>query len=482
MGEAIQNLDVAAYARESLLSYCQLANEGYEIPHHLAVIAGALEDVEAGKINRLIITLPPRHGKSMLTSQYFPAWFMGKNPSKYIITATYGQELASDFGRKVRDHVQNPLFRSIFPVELKKDSQAAHRFETKAGGEYYAVGVGGPITGRGAHVLLVDDPIKNRQEADSEIVREGINEWYGSTAYTRLMPGGAVIIIMTRWHENDLVGYVLRNHGHENWKVINLPAINQKGKALWPERYPLDVLENIKATLPAYDWHCLFQQNPIPKEGNLFKANWLTAGLSEDGYGAKFLGIDTAISLKESADETAMSVCGVGFEKPSRFYELETIHGHYDFESQISLVKALHEKHKFAVIGVEGDRGGKILCEVLTKLGLPVVVLPAITDKYMRATTITHLYSQGRAHVNTPELRDQMLRFRGVDGDHDDLVDAHVHCLRTALQHSRASYEKKEDRYQALDPNSRRFWRNHDEHMKELLNQGQGSMRESFGF
>lgn len=460
-------MDMLAAARERLLSYCLLQNENYKTPGHLITIAKALEAVERGAIKRLIVTLPPRHGKSMLDSQYFPAWYLGRNPGKYIITATYGQDLASDFGRKVRDQIKDPLYHKVFPnCVLKEDSTAAHRFSTNEAGEYYAVGVGGPITGRGAHLLLIDDPIKNREEADSAVIRTKINEWYDSTAYTRLMPGGAIAIIMTRWHEEDLVGHVLKSHAHENWTVINLPAIENENTAnespLWQEAYPLEVLKTIRSTLSPYDWSCLYQQNPIPKEGNIFKAEWMKPGLSEDGeYAAKFMAIDPAISKKESADETAFSVWGVGYGNNPTLYEIETVHGHFDFHEQLTMGQALYEKHKLDMFGVENVAFQKALGDEFSRRGLPCVQLKADGDKVRRAMSVTHFFSQGRARVNTPALRDQLLRFRGVDGDKDDLVDAAVHCLRLIRDYSSQRYDKKDDRYKGMDPRSEQFWRSH---------------------
>ncbi len=473
-------------ARESLLSYCLAQNEHYETPDHLCKIASYLEAVERGEIKRLIITLPPRHGKSNLASQFFPAWYIGRNPDKFIITATYGQDLASDFGRKVRNQIIDPFYQAIFPrIILKDDSTAANRFATTHGGEYFAVGVGGPVTGRGAHVLLIDDSCKNREEADSQQIREKTNEWYSSTAYTRLMPSGAVVIVQTRWHEDDLVGHILKNHGHENWVVINLPAIkNENTKqeaALWSERYPLEVLKTIRSTLIPYDWHCLYQQNPIPKEGNIIKAEWLKSGFADE-YAAMFMAIDPAISKKETADKTAFSVWGIGYGKSPNLYEIETPYGRYDLQEILTIGRSLFEKYKdkMVLFGVENVAFQKVLGDEFARMGLPCVQLAADGDKVRRLMSVTHFFSQGRVYVNSPELRKQLLRFRGIDGDEDDLVDAAVHCLRLIRSNSMDRYEKKEDRYKGLDPRSRAFWEGHfkqkenDSNVGKNLNQFYG--------
>ncbi|MFM7852504.1 MAG: terminase large subunit domain-containing protein, partial [Flammeovirgaceae bacterium] len=184
-----------------------------------------------GEIKRLAVFMPPRHGKSMLCSEFFPAWYLGNNPNEFIIQATYAQELADDFGRKVRNQVQSQDFNEVFKnVALRSDSTSAKRFHTTQGGTYSAVGAGGAITGRGAHLLIIDDPIKGREDAESEVQRRNLIDWYKSVAYTRLQPGGKIILIQTRWHQEDLAGFIL-SESKENWKVLDLPAIDAEGNA-----------------------------------------------------------------------------------------------------------------------------------------------------------------------------------------------------------------------------------------------------------
>ena len=465
---SLKSEKVIEAARENLLSYALLMDDTYEIPEHIVKLGKALMDIESGKSNRLIISMPPRHGKSRIVSQLFDAWYLGRNPNKYIITASYGQELSDDFGRKVRDQLRDPLFKAIFPeCVMKSNTTAANRFETEEGGQYFAVGVGGPITGRGAHLLLIDDPIKNREDADSKAVREKINDWYGSTAYTRLMPGGAVIIVMTRWHEEDLVGYVLENNAHENWTVVNMPAIDKEDNPLWADRYSHDDLMIIKNTLSEYDWQCLYMQDPIPRQGHIIKAEWLKEGLvPEDQIAAKFMAIDPAISKKETADETALSVWGVGFGDVPKYYELETVYGHFDLHEIVETALGLYNKHNCLQFGVESVAFQKSLADIFQRAGLPCVALPADGDKVRRLMSVQHLFSQGRCYVNTPKLRKQLLRFRGEATGEDDLVDAAVHCLRLIMQGSSPSYPLKEDPYAHLNDETRAYWRGVEEQKK----------------
>ena len=268
-------------AYSNLLSYIAIQYPAYTIAPHHRLIADKLQAVERGEIKRLMIFVPPRHGKSTLSTIYFPAWYLGRNPDRQVISASYGDELAVDFGKQVRNQLLDPLYDKIFPGSAinRNDASAGH-FTTLKKGVYNAMGVGGPGTGRGGHLFLIDDPVKNREDADSETKRRNAKEWYTSTAYTRLeKDDSAIIIILTRWHEDDLAGWILREHSHENWTVINLPAIaeqndilgRKEGEPLWPEKFNKERLETIRRTVGVRDWNALFQQRPAPLEGDFFK-------------------------------------------------------------------------------------------------------------------------------------------------------------------------------------------------------------------
>lgn len=320
-----------AFSRLAAYACCQWPQ--YKLAKHHLVIAKHLEALERGDIKRLMITMPPRHGKSMLASEFFPAWYIGRNPDHYVVTATYGQELADDFGRKVKRQIEDPLYQEIFPgVTLSTDSRASSRFNvegTSGGvehhisqrGAFYAVGVGGPLTGRGAHLLLIDDPVKNREDAESDAMRRKTKDWFTSTAFTRLMPGGRICIIQTRWHQDDLSGWLQTEHPGEGWVVLSLPAISEDpddaigrkpGEALWPEQYDLDALHSIRQVLPARDWSALYQQRPSPESGDYFKREWLHEVDSmpprEEMY--VYGGSDYAVTSK-GGDYTVHAVVGI---------------------------------------------------------------------------------------------------------------------------------------------------------------------------
>lgn len=250
----------------------------WKLAKHLQLIDRELMDLANGINKRLILTLPPRHGKSMLVSQYFPAWYLGMNPDKQVILSSYQADFASQFGRKARD-VLDEYGETLFGLSVRSDSSAADRWgiEDHIGGMQTA-GAGGPITGKGADCLIVDDPYKNWQEANSALIRDRMWDWWGSTARTRLEPGGIALVVHTRWHQDDLIGRLLQaqEEGGEKWRVVNFPAISDDGEALWPERYDVPALEEIRKSIRSqYIWEALYQQRPTPREGGLFRAAWL---------------------------------------------------------------------------------------------------------------------------------------------------------------------------------------------------------------
>lgn len=315
------------FAFSRLISYAAYQWPGYRDAHHHRLIARHLEAVERGEIKRLMITMPPRHGKSMLASEFFPAWYIGRNPDHYAVMATYAQDLADDFGRKVKNQIEDECYKAIFPgVTLADDSKSARRFHINGSdggyehsisqrGAFYAVGIGGPLTGRGAHLLLIDDPVKNREDAESEIMRKKTRDWYTSTAYTRLMPGGRIVLIQTRWHEDDLAGWLQKEHAHEGWVVLNLPAINENGKALWPEQYDIDTLEQIKRALPPRDWSALYQQSPSPDTGDYFKREWIhTVETMPPLENMSVYGASDYAVTSNGGDYTVHVVVGVDYE------------------------------------------------------------------------------------------------------------------------------------------------------------------------
>jgi hypothetical protein len=307
-------ISILALAAKDLACYCVACWPQFELAAHHKIIIEKLEAVERGEILRLILTLPPRHGKSLLTAQMFPAWYLGRHPDRLVICASYAQELSDDFGRRVRNLVSDPLHQAIFPgCRLAEDSSSMRRFNTSAGGSYYAVGRGGPITGRGAHLLIIDDPIKDREEAQSETIRRGLHQWFSDVAYTRLQPGASIVLLQTRWHENDLAGWLLDEHKDEGWHVLSLPAIaeqdetwRREGEALWPSHFPLQTLEMIRSAIGSSAWASLYQQRPSAAEGAIFKREWWQHFTELPTSGNTIQSWDCAFKAKSTND---FSVC-----------------------------------------------------------------------------------------------------------------------------------------------------------------------------
>jgi predicted phage terminase large subunit-like protein len=423
-----------------------------------------LQDVVDKKSPRLMITMPPRHGKSMLASQYFPAWALGNHPHLEFINTSYAQSLQMDFSRKIQDLVRSPDFSLLFDgLQITKNNEAVERWGlsdrkgARTGGGVLAAGVGGPITGRGAHVLLIDDPVKNREEAESQTVREGAKSWYSSTAYTRLAPGGGVLVIQTRWHDDDLSGWLLSEmreaeiemketgvwpEDADQWRVVDFPAIathdekyRHTGDALHADRYPLKALRKIKRTLAPRDWAALFQQNPQVEEGAYFSKKMIRYYTSNP---PKFMDIyasgDLAISKKEQADFSVFLVVGV--DEQENIYVLEEYRGRgWGTTEIIDTMVEIHRKWKPRRFGLESGHisltmedsiNARIRKDKLFDLHLEPLK-PGKADKELRARAIQGLMSQGKVFwpqgaLWVDEFLNELLRF--PNGVKDDRVDA----------------------------------------------------------
>ncbi len=415
-------------ARTGLIPFTEYTNHAYEPAPPHSEIAEKLEAVERGEIDRLMIFMPPRHGKSELASRRFPAWYMGRNPDKQIIAASYNSDLASDFGREVRNIIRTNEFSRLFNVKLAEDSRAAGRWNTDAGGAYVAAGVGTAVTGRGAHILLIDDPVKDREEAESELRRETIWNWYTSTAYTRLMPGGAVILIQTRWHEDDLGGRLLEaeQNGGDKWVKVNLPAIKD-GQALWPERYNVDALKRIKAAIGPRDFEALYQQNPTPDDGTFFLRDWFKRHDDAPAKGHIYITSDYAVT-EDGGDWTAHLVWN---------YHEDTLTlidgwtGQTSADVWIEELLRLFKQHRplcyFGEAGVIVKAVKPMLTRRMNELRVFARTewIPSISDKPTRARAFQARAAMGKVSLPKTDLGEkvlnQLLSFPA--GKHDDLVD-----------------------------------------------------------
>ena len=433
-----------AYNR--LLSYSKLQWRGYQISQHHVQIAQHLEAVERGEITRLIIEAPPRHGKSLLVSENFPAWYLGRNPDREIIASTYSQNLANKFGRKVRNQLLSPVFQSVFPnCRLTTDSKSKHQFNTTAGGEYNAIGVGGPATGKGANLAILDDTLKGREQAESQVYRESLKDFFKSTIYTRLTPDGAIVIMQTRWHEDDLIGYVLSEHADENWVRLTLPAVDDNNQALWPDRFSHQKLMKIKKVLGPYDWNALYLQRPSAKEGNILKRQWWRY------YSVLPPKFDEVIqswdmNFKEGKNNSFV-VGQVWGRKQSNIYLIDQFRGQIDFTQTIrELIRLTGLYPKAHAKLVEAKANGPAILSILKDKVSGLISVEPEGSKESRVHAISSVIESGNVFLPDPKIVSWVEEFidecsNFPNGAYDDQVDA----MSQALSHlaSGSSYISK---------------------------------------
>jgi predicted phage terminase large subunit-like protein len=475
--DQLSSLDPKKLAAEFFPSYVASQFPGYLFAPHNLLIARYLMAVEKGEITRLIVNMPPRHGKTMMISEFFPAWCLGRHPEWQIISTTYAFDKAGDAGRKVRNQMIGPTHQNIFPnCSISKDSKGANKFNTAQGGTYVSVGVGGAITGRGAHLFLIDDPLKGREDAESPAMRKKLIDWYRSVAYTRLMPGNsAIILVQTRWHHEDLTGYLMTEQTDDGWVSLSLPAIatqdqdvigRNSGDALWPEQFPKRKLDQIKASVGSREWNSQFQQSPTPSEGGMVQLNWferypgkdLTASRvlarmgmrpvplnisNGNGELVKFkrlvISWDTAFKESEIHDPSACTVWGIA---KNGYYLISCFTGRYDYPRlKKAAVRIWNQISSYDVPGnvpvlIEDRGSGQSLIQDLRRsTKMPVIPIQAEINKQFRLESVTDLIEGGKVFLpsNAVWLSDFELQLCQFPyGAHDDIVDSTSQFLRWA--------------------------------------------------
>jgi predicted phage terminase large subunit-like protein len=419
--------------RRSLSRFGRAMMPAFEAAPCQQIIIDKLEELLAGKIKKLAIIAPPRHGKSLLGSVMAPAFALGRNPTETIITISYGSELSEGWGRRVRNILSDPAFREVFPAcQLSADSAAAYRFTTTAGGEYSAVGRGGPVTGRGASLLVLDDLIKDSSEANSDTVCRGIVDWLQNVAFTRLTPNGRVLAIATRWSERDPMGWILQQNG---WTVLHLPAFaeteadplgREVGEALWPSHYPVEALEAIRTDVGSRVFQTLYQGNVSASQGTIFKRDWFRHYQQPpENFSRIVQSWDTAFKTGATND---YSVCATFGETPNGFYLLALYRAKVEFPELKRQVAQQADLWRPSEIFVEDKASGQSLVQELKlATSYPVIAVKIDRDKEARASAVTGYFESGR--VLFPEgaawlgdLEDELASFPG--GLHDDCVDA----------------------------------------------------------
>lgn len=443
--QKLLEFDRVERCRESFLFFVQQMWPVFISGKHHAIMADAFERVARGDLKRLIINMPPRHTKSEFASYLLPSWFLGKFPEKKIIQTAHTAELATGFGRKVRNLVSSDTYQKVFDTKLSSDSKAAGRWNTHMGGDYFAIGVGGAVTGKGADLLIIDDP-HSEQEAKqaNPAVFDGVYEWFTSGPRQRLQPGGAIIIVMTRWSKRDLTGQILKNAGKDGvdqWEIIDFPAIMPSGVPLWPGFWSKAALEALKAELPVSKWEAQYQQNPTSEEGAIIKREQWQIWDKDRAPACEYIiqSWDTAFEKNNRADYSACTTWGV-FQHPNQHGDmrpniilLDAYKARMEFPELKKMALELWQEWEPDTLIVEKRAAGAPLIYEMRKMGIPLSEFTPGkgNDKISRVNAISDLFASGV--VWCPETRwaeevmDEMASF--PNGDHDDLVDSSSQAL-----------------------------------------------------
>ena len=425
--------------KENFLDFIDHVYPGYKVGEHHAKLARIFEEIAAGKKKRVVVNIAPRHGKSELISYLAPAWFLGKYPHKKVIMASHTADLAVNFGRRVRNLVSSDSYKEIFPaVELQADSKSASRWGTNYNGEYFAIGVGGALAGRGADLFIIDDP---HSEQDAKQNRADVFlpawEWFQSGPIQRLMPGGAIIVVMTRWSKLDLTGqivnHMVKNEDAEDWEVVDFPAIMPSGKPLWPDFWSLEELLAKKASLDVRYWNAQYLQQPTSEEGALIKREWWQIWEKDDPPNCEFviMSLDAAQEANNRADYNALTTWGVFFNEETSNYNiilLNSIKKRMEFPDLKKLVLEEYKEWEPDSFMVEKKSNGAALYQELRRMGVPVGEFTPGKgqDKISRVNAVSDLFSAGI--VWAPERRwakeviEECNDF--PSGANDDLVDS----------------------------------------------------------
>jgi len=428
-------------ARESFMAFVKKVWPSFIEGSHHKRMAKAFERVARGECKRLIINMPPRHTKSEFASYLLPAWFLGNFPEKKVIQTSHTAELAVGFGRKVRNLVDQDVYTEIFPgVGLQQDSKAAGRWNTNKGGDYFAIGVGGAVTGKGADILIIDDPHSEQEAAmaaSNPEVYDKVYEWYTSGPRQRLQPGGAIVIVMTRWAARDLTGQVVKSAAQrsgEEWEVIEFPAILPSGNPLWPQFWSLEELVALREELPNSKWQAQYQQNPIGNESAIVKRDWWKWWEKDDPPVCDYVlqSWDTAFEKNNRADYSAGTTWGIFNCEEDNFAPniilLNTYKKRVEFpELKRDVLREYNEYEPDSLI-VEKKASGAPLIYDLRAMGIPVQEYTPGKgqDKIARLNSVSDIIASGKVWVPqtrwAEELVDEVAAF--PSGEHDDLVDA----------------------------------------------------------
>lgn len=442
--EELEREDAKTLAQNDFMTFVRRMWPGFIPGRHHEVVAKAFENVVNGHNKRLIINMAPRHTKSEFASYLLPAWFLGKNPNKKIIQTSHTAELAVGFGRKVRNLIDSEEYNQVFTdVKLKADNKSAGRWATNKGGEYFSIGVGGSVTGKGADLLIIDDPHSEQEAklaAHKPDIFDSVYEWYTSGPRQRLQPGGAIIIVATRWSLRDLTGQVIKasqTRGGDEWEVIELPAIMPSGKPVWPEFWKLEELLALKDELPVSKWNAQYQQQPTAEEGAIVKREWWKRWEADRPPPCDFViqSWDTAFLKHNRADFSACTTWGVWTteEGETNIILLDAFKDRYEFPELKQKAYETYREWEPDVFLVEAKAAGSPLVFELRRMGIPVSEYSPTkgNDKIVRLNAVSDLFASGRIWVPERKFADELIEEVAAfpSGEHDDLVDSMTQAL-----------------------------------------------------
>ena len=451
--DKLEQLKQQQLAQQRFLKFVEVAWPTFIGGRHHAKMADAFERVANGTCKRLIINMPPRHTKSEFASYLLPAWFLGKYPHKKIIQCSHTAELAVGFGRKVRNLVDTEAYHQIFPeLNLSADSKAAGRWNTSKGGDYFAIGIGGAVTGKGADVLIIDDPHSEQEAAIAEInpdIYDKTYEWYTSGPRQRLQPGGAIVVVMTRWSKRDLTGQILKdaaaNDSLGEWEVIEFPAILPSDKPLWPEFWELEELLKVKRDVPNSKWMAQYQQNPVSESAAIVKREWWQEWPHDNPPSCDFIlqSWDTAFEKTSRADYSACTTWGVFYQPDGNGVDQANIILLNAFRDRLEFPElkriAIEEYRDWEPDGViiEKKASGAPLIYEMRAMGIPVQEFTPTrgNDKISRLNGVADIFASGRVWAPATrwaeEVIDEVAEFpAGSNDDYVDTVSMAMHRFR----------------------------------------------------
>jgi predicted phage terminase large subunit-like protein len=470
--ERYDKLEKQESCKKDFMSFVKHMWPGFIEGRHHKIVAEKFNKIATGKLKRLIVCMPPRHSKSEFASIYLPAWMIGQKGELKIIQSTHTAELAVNFGRKVRNLMDTPDYKVVFPdVYLSADNKSAGRWTTNKGGEAFYAGVGGAITGRGADLLIIDDP-HSEQDALSPKSMDSAYEWYTSGPRQRLQPGGTIVVVMTRWTTKDLVGKLLKKQTDDHadqWEIVEFPAIMPDSEEpLWPEFWKKEELLSVKASLPAGKWNAQWQQNPTAEEGSIIKREWWNRWEDEDIPPVSYviMSMDTAYSKKETADYSAITTWGI-FEPQEGDAEQIILMDAKKFRVDFPDLKRIAmEEYKYwnpDCVLIEAKATGTPLAHELRRMGIPISEYSPSRgqDKIARMNSVAPIFESGMVWAPERNFADEVIEEMASFpyGDHDDLSDSATMALMRFRQGGFVSlYEDYEDEVQLARRNRTNYY------------------------